>query len=66
MADERKSQYHDMRMVVYCCDCKHAHMTAGGECKYCDMFADMGDVYFSGMFFCAFGERKEEVKEKIS
>lgn len=46
--------------VVRCKDCKHAHMTYGGECKYCDMWEEDGEaLYLDGDFFCAYGERKE-------
>lgn len=46
--------------VVRCKDCKHAHMTYGGECKYCDMWEEDGEaLYLEGDFFCAYGERRE-------
>ena len=46
--------------VVRCKDCKHAHMTYGGECKYCDMWVEDGEaLYLDGDFFCAYGERRE-------
>lgn len=46
--------------VVRCKDCKHAHMTYGGECKYCDMWEEDGEaLYLDGDFFCAYGERRE-------
>lgn len=46
--------------VVRCKDCKHAHMTYGGECKYCDMWKEDGEaLYLDGDFFCAYGERRE-------
>lgn len=47
--------------VVRCKDCKHAHMTYGGECKYCDMWEEDGEaLYLDGDFFCAYGERRED------
>lgn len=50
----------DMVEVVRCKDCKHAHMTYGGECKYCDMWEEDGEaLYLEGDFFCAYGERRE-------
>ena len=46
--------------VVRCKDCKYAHMTYGGECKYCDMWEEDGEaLYLDGDFFCAYGERRE-------
>ena len=46
--------------VVRCKDCKHAHMTYGGECKYCDKWEEDGEaLYLDGDFFCAYGERRE-------
>lgn len=46
--------------VVRCKDCKYAHMTYSGECKYCDMWKEDGEaLYLDGDFFCAYGERKE-------
>ena len=47
--------------IVRCRDCKHAHMTYGGDCKYCDMWKDDDDfcieLYLDGDFYCAYGER---------
>ena len=45
--------------VVRCRDCKFAHMTYGGECKYCDVWESEESLYLDGDFFCAFGERKD-------
>lgn len=46
--------------VVRCKDCKYAHMTYGGECKYCDMWEEDGEaLYLDEDFFCAYGERRE-------
>ena len=48
--------------VVRCKDCKYAHKTYDGDCKYCDMFTDDDgnpvERYRSGDWFCADGERK--------
>ena len=45
--------------VVHCKDCKYAHMTYEGKCKYCDCWKEDGDaLYLDGDFFCGFGERK--------
>ena len=52
--------------VVRCRDCKYAHMTYGGEVKYCDIISmpdGKGDygyaLYLPGDWFCADGERRE-------
>lgn len=49
--------------LVRCKECKHAHMTYGGDCKHCDMWKDNDDrsieLYLDGDFYCAYGERKE-------
>ena len=49
--------------VVRCKDCKYAHMTYGGECKYCDVWEAEGEMYLDGDFYCAFGERREDGKQ---
>ncbi len=46
--------------VVRCKDCKYAWMTYDGECKYCDMWEEEGEMYLDGNFYCAFGKRKED------
>ena len=50
--------------IVRCKECKHAHMTYGGDCKYCDMWKDDDDfcieLYLDGDFYCAYGEREGE------
>lgn len=50
----------DAVQVVRCRDCKFAHMTYGGECKYCDVWESEESLYLDGDFFCAFGERKDD------
>ena len=56
----------DVVPVVRCKDCKYAHMTYGGECKYCDKVKEMTDgeygeaLYLPGDWFCAYGERRED------
>ena len=50
----------DVTPVVRCKDCKFAHMTYGGECKYCDVWESEESLYLDGDFFCAFGERKDD------
>ena len=59
----------DVEPVVRCRDCRFAHMTYDGECKYCDCFANKDEdgelnetLYLDGDFFCAFGKRKENEK----
>lgn len=48
--------------LVRCKDCKYAHKTYNGDCKYCDMFTDDDwnpiEFYRSGEWFCADGERR--------
>ena len=46
--------------IVKCKDCTYAHLTADGLCKYCDKIE--GEQYFDGDFFCAYGEKKDEVE----
>ena len=51
----------DVQPVVFCRDCKNAHMTHDGLCKYCDVMIEYGvddSLYFPGDYFCADGERK--------
>ena len=45
--------------VVRCRDCKHAHMTVSGECKYCDIWFPEEEEYMDGDYYCASGERKD-------
>ena len=51
----------DWQPVARCKDCKYAHKTYDGDCKYCDMFTDDDgnpiERYRSGDWFCADGER---------
>ena len=44
----------DRVAVVFCRDCKYAHMTYAGEVKYCDRMS----IYLPGDWFCADGERR--------
>lgn len=52
--------YHNL---VRCKECKHAHMTYDGLCKYCDTWKDddgnLLELYLDGDYYCADGERKE-------
>ena len=53
---------YNLHELVRCKDCKYAHKTYDGDCKYCDMFTDDDgnpiERYRSGDWFCADGERK--------
>lgn len=57
-----KEKETNMIEVVRCKDCKYAHKTYDGDCKYCDMFTDDDgnpiERYRSGEWFCADGELK--------
>ena len=49
--------------VVRCKDCKYAHLTYDGDCKYCQLDIDRGytdATYRDGNWFCADGERRED------
>lgn len=50
--------------VVRCKDCRYAHLTYDGDCKYCDMRKDQDgfceELYLPGDYYCADGERREE------
>lgn len=54
-----KQQAVDAVPVVRCKDCKYAHMTVRGECKYCDVWFPDEAIYADGDFFCANGKRKD-------
>ena len=49
--------------IIRCKDCKYAHLTVLGECKYCDAWTDDDgypmEIYEDGDFFCGNAERKE-------
>lgn len=49
----------DVVEVVRCKDCKYAHMTVDGECKYCDIWFPNEKEYLDGDYYCASGERKD-------
>lgn len=50
------------RELVRCKDCKYAHLTYDGDCKYCDNFTDDDgfpiERYHPGDWFCADGEKR--------
>ena len=49
--------------IVRCGECRYAHMTYDGQCKYCDQITDdngnVVEVYYDGSHFCSDGERKD-------
>lgn len=49
--------------LVTCAECKKAHLTYDGECKYCDEWKDDDgnyiEVYHDGNHYCSYGARKE-------
>lgn len=51
----------DAAPVVRCSECKYAHMTYDGECKYCDFWQEEGGdaLYLDKGFYCAAGERRD-------
>ena len=50
--------------IVRCGECRYAHMTYDGQCKYCDQITDddgnVIEVYYDGSHFCSYGEREGE------
>lgn len=55
----------DIVEVVRCKDCKYAHLTYDGYCKYCDNIKDDDgfpiERYHPGDWFCADGEPKDRL-----
>lgn len=45
---------------IRCRECKYAHMTYNGECKYCDIWFPDEKIYMSGDYYCGSAERREE------
>lgn len=50
--------------IVLCKECKKAHLTRNGACKYCEEWK-LNDgsyiwVYLDGEHFCSWGERKDD------
>ena len=48
--------------IIHCKDCKFAHMTVNGECKYCDIWFPDEKTYMPGDYFCASAERIDEAE----
>lgn len=50
--------------IVRCRDCKYAHLTYDGECKYCDKWTDKfgipEELYLDGDFYCGYAKRRED------
>jgi hypothetical protein len=50
--------------IVRCAECKKAHLTYGGDCKYCDEWKDADDIYIEvyhdGNHYCSYGERRTD------
>lgn len=48
--------------IIHCRECKYAHLTYGGDCKYCDKWLDDDGfnltLYLDGGFYCGYAERK--------
>ena len=53
--------------IVRCKECKKAHLTYDGDCKYCDEWKDDDgnyiEVYHDGNFYCGYGVRKGSVED---
>jgi len=46
--------------IIYCKDCKYAHITYDGEVKYCDVWSQEEPIYMdASKNFCSMAERKE-------
>ena len=54
--------------IIRCRDCKYAHLTHSGDCKYCDNWLDDDDfhltLHLDGDFYCGYAEPKEEGEEE--
>lgn len=46
------------RKIIYCKDCKFAHLTTDGLCKYCGIWFPNEKTYVSGNHFCASAEKR--------
>lgn len=45
---------------VCCRECKYAHLTYAGECKYCDLEDGDDPLYYDGDYSCGFGKKKDD------
>lgn len=44
--------------IIYCKDCKYAHITYDGEVKYCDVWSPEEPIYMdASKNFCSMAER---------
>ena len=48
------------RKIIYCKDCKFAHLTIKGEVKYCDVWFPEEKMYLSADDFCSSAEKRSE------
>ena len=48
------------RKIIYCKDCKFAHLTIKGEVKYCDVWFPETKMYLSEDDFCSSAEKRDE------
>lgn len=48
------------RKIIYCKDCKFAHLTINGEVKYCDVWFPETKTYLSADDFCSSAEKRGE------
>ncbi len=50
--------------ITRCKECKFAHLTYDGDCKYCDKWTDEfgipEELYLDGDFFCGYAERRTD------
>lgn len=46
--------------IIHCKECKFAHMTYDGDCKYCDVWFPDESAYLDGDYYCASGERRTD------
>lgn len=48
------------RKIIYCKDCRFAHLTTDGEVKYCDVWFPETKTYLSADDFCSSAEKRGE------
>jgi hypothetical protein len=54
------AQLKEQPTIIHCKECKFAHMTVGGECKYCDIWFPDEKTYMPGDYYCASAEKRGE------